>query len=186
LLNSLGLTKEEIKSIKSLGLLTLKPCIYVANVDENSIQNGNDLSKKLEAKISPSKTIRLSSKLELDISKLALEEKNEMKDLFNIKISATDQLIKTGYDLLNMITYFTTGPKETRGWSIEKGFKAPQAAGVIHTDFERGFIKAECISYDDFTKLGGEAAAKESGKLRLEGKDYVVKDADIMHFKFNV
>lgn len=187
MLNTLNLSKDDLQDIKSLGLLTLKPCIYVANVDAESITTGNALTKIVFDVLQNQSVILSCSDLELQISRIENEEeKKDMQDMFGLKESTINNIIRTGYSVLNRITFFTSGVQETRAWSLEIGSKAPKAAGVIHSDFEKGFIKAECMSYDDFIKYQGEAGCKEAGRLRLEGKDYIVNDGDIMHFKFNV
>ncbi len=180
-------TPEEIHLLRGLNLLTSKPVLYVCNVDEGSAATGNSLSAKVEemAKAQGNSAVVISAAIEAEISQLDDEEQKEFLETLGLEQPGLDRLIRAGYDLLGLITYFTAGPKETRAWTITRGTKAPQAAGVIHSDFERGFIRAQTIAYDDYVTLGGETAAKEAGKARDEGKEYVVKDGDIMLFKFN-
>ncbi len=182
------LTDQERSIVPDLFLLTEKPVIYVANVDEDSL-DGNELTEEL-LKISAaedSELIIVCAALESQIAELDTEEeKNEFLSEYGLEESGLNRLIKASYHLLDLITYFTAGPQEVRAWTIRKGWKAPQAAGVIHTDFERGFIKAEVIKMSNFIKYKSELACKEAGKLSIEGKEYVVQDGDIMHFRFNV
>lgn len=185
---SLGLTDpEEQKMLEGLNLLSSKPVLYVCNVEEASAGTGNALSAKVEemAKAEGAASVVISAAIEAEISQLDREEQVEFLETIGIEEPGLDRLIRTGYDLLGLITYFTAGPKETRAWTITEGTKAPGAAGVIHTDFERGFIRAQTIGYDDYVTLGGETAAKDAGKARDEGKEYIVKDGDILLFKFN-
>ncbi len=188
-LRRLDFTKEAEKSlIKELRLLSAKPVIYVANVSEESI-NGNEYSKIVDeiAKKEGLESIVLSSKIEEEISKLETkEEKKEFMDMLGLEESGLDRLVKKGYDMLGLITFFTAGEKEVRGWTITKGTTAKEAAGVIHSDIERGFIRAEITSYEDYIACRGEKGAKEKGLVRLEGKDYVMKDGDVVYFRFNV
>ncbi|MEP3048278.1 MAG: redox-regulated ATPase YchF [Roseibium sp.] len=184
----LGLTDpEEQKILEGLNLLSSKPVLYVCNVEEASADKGNSLSAKVEemAKAEGAASVVISAAIEAEISQLDSEEQAEFLETIGLEEPGLDRLIRTGYDLLGLITYFTAGPKETRAWTVTEGTKAPGAAGVIHTDFERGFIRAQTIAYDDYTSLGGENAAKEAGKARDEGKEYIVKDGDILLFKFN-
>jgi len=178
---------EEAKLLKGLNLLTSKPVLYVCNVDEASAATGNALSDKVaeRAKEEGAAAVVISAAIEAEISQLDKEEQEEFLETIGLEEPGLDRLIRAGYDLLGLITYFTAGPKETRAWTITEGTKAPGAAGVIHTDFERGFIRAQTIAYDDYVSLGGETAAKEAGKARDEGKEYIVKDGDILLFKFN-
>ena len=178
---------EEKKILDGLNLLSSKPVLYVCNVEEASAETGNSLSAKVEemAKKEGAASVVISAAIEAEISQLDSEEQAEFLETIGLEEPGLDRLIRTGYDLLGLITYFTAGPKETRAWTITEGTKAPGAAGVIHTDFERGFIRAQTIAYDDYTSLGGESAAKEAGKARDEGKEYIVKDGDILLFKFN-
>jgi GTP-binding protein YchF len=177
---------DEEKLFHSLGLLTSAPVLYACNVEEASAATGNAFSKKVEerAKAEGAVAVVISAKIESEIATLPPEERKDYLDAVGLTEAGLDRLIRAGYDLLHLVTYFTVGPKEARAWTITKGTKGPQAAGVIHTDFERGFIRAETIGYDDFIKLGGEAGARDAGRLRLEGKDYVVADGDVMHFRF--
>ncbi|MDT3685839.1 MAG: redox-regulated ATPase YchF [Pseudorhodoplanes sp.] len=177
---------EEEKAFAMLGLMTAKPVLYVCNVEEASAATGNDFSRKVEARAKEEGAVSvvISAKIESEIAVLSRDERADYLEAVGLKEAGLDRLIRAGYDLLHLVTYFTVGPKEARAWTITKGTKAPQAAGVIHTDFERGFIRAETIAYDDYIGLGGEAGARDAGKLRLEGKDYVVADGDVMHFRF--
>ncbi|ODT78304.1 MAG: redox-regulated ATPase YchF [Pelagibacterium sp. SCN 64-44] len=178
---------EEEKAFTELQLLTSKPVLYVCNVDEASAASGNEMSRKVEdyAKTNDAGVVIISAEIESQLAQLPDEEQAEYLDSLGLEQPGLNRLIRAAYDLLNLQTYFTVGPKETRAWTIHKGDKAPQAAGVIHTDFERGFIRAQTIGYEDFVSLGGEVAAKEAGKARDEGKEYVVKDGDVMLFRFN-
>ncbi|TKX30994.1 redox-regulated ATPase YchF [Campylobacter estrildidarum] len=174
--------------IKELRLLSAKEVIYGANVDENGINEDNDYVKTLKeyAKKNHHEVIKLCAKIEEELVGLDEEESREFLNSLGVNESGLDQIIRTAFSKLGLINYFTAGVVEVRSWTIKKGWKAPKAASVIHNDFEKGFIKAEVISYEDFIKYGGENKAKEAGKLRLEGKDYIVNDGDIMHFRFNV
>lgn len=186
---ALGLTKDEKPAIADLFLLTDKPILYVANVDEASMHTGNKFSEALieAVKNEGNEVIVMTNAIEAQIAEFEDEADKQMfMEEYQMTEPALDRLIHSTYKLLNLSTYFTAGEKELRAWTIQKGWKAPQAAGVIHTDFERGFIKAEVISYDDFVKYGSEASARDNGKLRIEGKEYPVVDGDIMHFRFNV
>ena len=178
---------EERKAVNDLNLLTTKPVLYICNVDEESAGTGNDFSKAVEAMAEKqgAGAVVISAAIEAEISQLASEEQEEFLETLDLEEPGLDRMIRAGYALLHLITYFTAGPKETRAWTITKGCKAPQAAGVIHTDFERGFIRAQTIAFDDYVALGGETAAKEAGKARDEGKEYIVQDGDVMLFKFN-
>jgi len=177
---------EEEKLFQSLGLMTAKPVLYVCNVEEASAATGNGFSQKVEgrAKEEGAVSVVISAKIESEIAVLSRAERADYLDAIGLQEPGLDRLIRAGYALLHLVTYFTVGPKETRAWTVTQGSRAPQAAGVIHTDFERGFIRAETIAYDDFIKFGGEAGARDAGKLRLEGKDYVVADGDVLHFRF--
>jgi hypothetical protein len=177
---------EEEKAFHMLGLLTSLPVLYVCNVEEASAASGNAFSQKVEAKAKEegAGSIVISAKIESEIAVLARDERNDYLAAVGLDEAGLDRLIGAGYVLLNLVTYFTAGPKESRAWTITRGTKAPQAAGVIHSDFEQGFIRAETIAYDDYVACGGEVGAREAGKMRLEGKDYVVQDGDIMHFRF--
>ena len=186
---SLEMDKETRVWVKGLQLLTDKPIIYVANVDEESINSGNEWSKKLADNISSedAQLILVSAGLEEQIAEFEDEEEKQMfLEEYGLKESGLNRLIKASYALLDLITYFTAGETEVRAWTIKKGWKAPQAAGVIHTDFEKGFIKAEVIKIPDYQEYRSEAGCREAGKLSIEGKDYLVQDGDVMHFRFNV
>lgn len=181
--------EEDLFIVKSFQLLTTKPVMYVCNVDEGSVQNGNEYTEKVKEAVKDenAEILILGAAIESDINELeTYEERKMFLDDLGLEEPGVNKLIRSAYTLLNLQTYFTAGVKEVRAWTIKEGFKAPQAAGVIHTDFEKGFIKAEVIAYNDFVELGSEAAAKEKGKMRMEGKEYIVKDGDIMHFRFNV
>jgi ribosome-binding ATPase len=183
------LSPEETEDIKDLHLLTVKPVLYLANVEETSVVTGNAHVEKLKEAIKGenAEILPISAKIEAEIAEITdLEERQEYLGMYGLTEPGVNRLIRTAYSLLDLITYFTAGVKEVRAWPIQKGTKAPQAAGVIHTDFEKGFIRAEVIAYDDFIKYGSEAACREAGKINVEGKEYVVKDGDIMHFRFNV
>jgi GTP-binding protein YchF len=177
---------EEEKALHMLGLLTALPVLYVCNVDEASAASGNDFSRRVEARATEegAACVVISAKFEAEIAALPPEERKEFLASIGLKEPGLDRLIRAGYGLLDLITYFTAGPKEAAAWTITRGTKAPQAAGVIHTDFARGFIRAETIAYDDYVGCGGEVGAKEAGRMRLEGKDYVVHDGDVMLFRF--
>ena len=179
---------DDFKAWTMLQLLTSKPVLYVANVDENSAGTGNDYSARVleYAKEEGSQAVVISAQIEAEISQLDSEERTEFLETLGLEEPGLNRLIHSGYALLGLRTYFTVGPKEARAWTIHAGFTAPQAAGVIHGDFEKGFIRAETITYDDFVACGGEAGAKDTGKMRSEGKEYVVQDGDVMHFRFNV
>lgn len=186
---SLDISKEDKIIIAGNFLLTDKPVLYVANVDEESMHTGNAYSDKLiaAAKAEGAQVIVMSNAIEAQIAEFENPEDKQMfMDEYKMEEPALDRLIHSAYALLNLSTYFTAGVQEVRAWTIHKGWKAPQAAGVIHSDFEKGFIKAEVISYDDFVHYKSEAACRENGKLRIEGKEYVVQDGDVMHFRFNV
>ena len=188
-IRELALSKEDEKAVADLFLLTSKPVLYVANVDEPSMHTGNKYSDILKeaVKNENAQVIIMNNSLESQIAEMEQEEDKQLfMEEYGMKEPALDRLIHSAYKLLNLQTYFTAGVQEVRAWTIHEGWKAPQAAGVIHTDFEKGFIKAEVISYDDFVKFESEAAAREAGRLRIEGKEYVVKDGDVMHFRFNV
>jgi GTP-binding protein YchF len=177
---------EEEKTFHSLGLLTSLPVLYVCNVEEGSAASGNAFSQKVEARAKEegAASVVISAKIESEIAVLARDERNDYLAAVGLREAGLDRLIAAGYALLDLVTYFTAGPKESRAWTITRGTKAPQAAGVIHTDFEQGFIRAETIAYDDYVACGGEVGARDAGKMRLEGKDYVVQDGDVMHFRF--
>jgi GTP-binding protein YchF len=179
-------TPEEEKAFHMLALLTAIPMLYVCNVDEESAATGNEFSHRVEARAREegAACVVISAKIEAEIAVLPPAERVEYLAAIGLKEAGLDRLIRAGYALLNLITYFTAGPKEAAAWTITRGTKAPQAAAVIHSDFERGFIRAETIAYDDYVSLGGEAGAQAAGKMRLEGKSYVVADGDVMHFRF--
>jgi len=181
------ITPEEMKDWKGLGLLTSKPVLYVANVDEASAATGNAFSKTVEERAAAegAACVTISAKIESELAMLENEERAEYLAELGLEEPGLNRMIRAGYNLLDLITYFTAGPKESRAWTIRKGTKAPGAAGAIHTDFERGFIRAETIAYDDYIALSGEAGAKDAGKMRLEGKEYVVHDGDVLLFRFN-
>lgn len=187
---SVEFTKEQEKLVNGMHLLTQKPVLYVANVGEDEILDIDENKYVQEvrdfAKEDNSEVIVISAKIEEEIAELEGAEKQEFLDDLGIEESGLDQLIKAAYNLLGLETFFTAGKQEVRAWTIRQGTRAPQAAGVIHTDFERGFIRAEVVSYKDLTEGGSMNAAKEAGKVRLEGKDYVMKDGDVVHFRFNV
>jgi GTP-binding protein YchF len=180
------ISEEDMKAWKGLSLLTSKPVLYVCNVEEASAATGNSFSKMVEerAKAEGAESVVISARIEEEIAQLPPEERKEYLETLGLEEPGLNRLIQAGYKLLHLITYFTVGPKETRAWTITVGTRAPAAAGVIHTDFEKGFIRAETIAYDDYVSLGGEQGAKDAGKMRLEGKDYVVQDGDVMHFRF--
>ncbi|MEO0327363.1 MAG: redox-regulated ATPase YchF [Pseudomonadota bacterium] len=179
---------EDLKTLKGLNLLTSKPVLYVCNVSEADAADGNAHTKAVEerATIEEAQVVVISAAIEEEIAQLPEEDQPEFLEMNGLNESGLDRLISAGYRLLELITFFTAGPKETRAWTVRGGSKAPQAAGVIHTDFEKGFIRAQTIAYDDYVSFGGEVAAKESGKARDEGKEYLVQDGDVMLFKFNV
>jgi GTP-binding protein YchF len=178
---------EEERAFGMLGLLTSKPVLYVCNVEEGAAGTGNDFSRQVEARAKQegAGSVVISAKIESEIAVLSREERVEYLSAIELKEPGLDRLIRAGYQLLDLVTFFTVGPKETRAWTVTRGSRAPQAAGVIHTDFERGFIRAETIAYDDYVTYDGEAGARDAGRFRLEGKDYVVADGDVMHFRFN-
>src|SRR5690625_2415896 len=183
------LDKEDLPYIEDLSLLTLKPVLYVCNVDEASVNEGNEYVEKVKEAIQDenAELLIISAQIESEIAQLdSFEERKMFLDDLGLDESGVNKLIRSAYKLLNLATYFTAGEKEVRAWTIENGFTAPQAAGVIHTDFEKGFIRAEVIKYEDFLKYGSEANAREAGKIGVEGKDYIVEDGDVIHFRFNV
>jgi GTP-binding protein YchF len=181
------LDAEERRILRGLNLLSSKPILYVCNVGEADAANGNAYSEQVaeRAKAENAGFVVISAEIEAEIAQLSEEEQAEYLDAMGLEEPGLDRLIRAGYELLDLITFFTVGPKEARAWTVRRGARAPQAAGVIHTDFERGFIRAQTIQFDDFVALGGETAAKEAGKARDEGKDYIVKDGDVLLFKFN-
>ncbi len=173
------------KQLNLSGLLSLKPKIYVCNVNEQSVQNGNNYTKTFINKYEQNNTLIVSADIENQINELNLSEKKNYMEMIGLKKTGLDLLIQKGYKILELDTYFTSGPEETRAWTIQKNCTAPEAAGEIHSDFEKGFIRAETISYDDFVANGGWSNSKTNGKMRLEGKDYIVKDGDVLNFRFN-
>jgi ribosome-binding ATPase len=177
---------DEEKVFRGLGLLTALPVLYVCNVDEAAAATGNDYSRKVEerARAEGAGVVVIAAQIEAEIAVLPAAERADYLAAIGLTEAGLDRLIRAGYGLLRLLTFFTAGPKEARAWTITQGTKAPRAAGVIHTDFERGFIRAETIAYDDYVALGGEAGARDAGRLRLEGKEYVVADGDVMHFRF--
>ena len=177
---------DDARRFKELQLITAKPVLYVCNVDEGAAATGNRHSQAVEAraKAEGAAVVVISAKIEAELGQLDAEERAGYLESLDLTEPGLNKLIRAGYGLLGLSTYFTAGPKEARAWTIRSGTLAPQAAGVIHTDFEKGFIRAETISYDDFVRYGGETGAKEAGKMRLEGKDYLVHDGDVMHFRF--
>jgi GTP-binding protein YchF len=188
-IREMDLDKEEKIAIADLCLLTDKPVLYVANVDEASMLTGNEYSQELKEAVAKEKAevIIMNNNIEAQIAEMEHpEDRMLFMEEYKMDEPALDRLIHSAYKLLNLYTYFTAGVQEVRAWTIHQGWKAPQAASVIHTDFEKGFIKAEVIGYDDYIQYGSEAACREVGKLRIEGKEYIVKDGDVMHFRFNV
>ena len=181
------LTPEEREPYRQLNLLTSKPVLYVCNVDEGSAANGNKFSNAVEerAKREGAGVVVISARIEEEVAQLPESERAEFLSSMGLEEPGLNRLIRAGYKLLGLITFFTAGPKEARAWTVTKGSRAPQAAGVIHTDFEHGFIRAETIAYPDYVTNNGEAGARDAGKFRLEGKEYVVQDGDVMHFRFN-
>ena len=175
----------EVKDLKFTGLLSLKPRLYVCNVDEKNITKGNSYTDNFIENFGSKNTIIVSAEIENQINELDKKEKVSYMDLLNIKDTGLNNLTKKGYDLLNLETFFTSGPEESRAWTIRKNSRAPQAAGEIHSDFEKGFIRAETVSYSDFIECSGWAESRNRGKMRLEGKDYIVKDGDVLNFRFN-
>jgi len=179
---------EEERVFEQAQLLTAKPVLYVCNVAEEDAATGNAMSHMVAAKAAAegAQSVVVSAAIEADLVTMPLEERGEFLAELDLEESGLARVIRAGYELLGLQTYFTAGPKEARAWTFPKGAKAPQAAGEIHSDFERGFIKAETIAFDDFVSLGGETGARDAGKLRQEGKEYLVQDGDILNFKFNV
>jgi ribosome-binding ATPase len=180
--------KGEEEAAKRLGLMTTKPVLYVCNVEEGAAATGNAHSQRVLdfAAREKASAVVVSAAIEAEIAQMAEADRGEFLETLGLADSGLDRVIRAGHDLLGLITYFTVGPKETRAWTITRGMTAPQAAGVIHGDFERGFIAAETIGYDDYIALGGEKGAKEAGKMSVEGKTYIVRDGDVMLFRFNV
>ena len=185
---SIDLDQNQLKLIKNLNLLTLKPVLYVCNVDDASVVNGNKHTETFieSVKNENAQIMFVSAEIESDMIDMEEEDKMMFLEDMGLQESGVNRIIKSAYQLLNYQTYFTAGEKEVRAWTFKKGMTAPQCAGVIHTDFEKGFIRAEVTGYDDYIACNGEQGAKEAGKLRLEGKDYVVQEGDVMHFRFNV
>src|SRR5882672_7830343 len=180
------LTPEEREPYRRLGLLTEKPVLYVCNVDEAAASGNEQSARVLEmAKRQGAGAIAISARIEEELAQLPPQDRSEYLTSLGLEEPGLNRLIRAGYDLLGLITFFTAGPKESRAWTVQKGARGPQAAGVIHTDFEKGFIRAEVIKYEDYVTHGGEAGARDAGKFRLEGKDYVVQDGDVMHFRFS-
>ncbi|MBR0552423.1 redox-regulated ATPase YchF [Stakelama marina] len=179
---------EEERILEQAQLLTAKPVLYVCNVNEDEAAEGNEYSAKVfeKAKAEGAEAVVVSAAIEAEIATMPPEDRGEFLAEMGLTETGLARVIRAGYKLLNLLTFFTAGPKEARAWTVEAGSKAPQAAGVIHTDFERGFIRAETIAFDDYVSLGGEAGARDAGKLRQEGKEYVVHDGDVMLFRFNV
>ena len=179
---------DQVEAARRLQLLTSKPVLYVCNVEEAAAATGNAQSDRVmaRAKAEGARCVIVSAAIEAEVSQLPAADRTEFLEGLGLHDSGLDRVIRAGYDLLGLITYFTCGPKEARAWTIIKGTKAPQAAAVIHNDFERGFIACETIAYDDYVALKGEAGAKEAGKMRVEGKEYVVRDGDVLLFRFNV
>lgn len=186
---TLEVAEDDKKTFKMLQLLTGKPVLYICNVEEETAGEGNNQSARVFEKAANegAEAVVISAKIEEEIAQLGSdEEKSEFLETLGLEETGLSRVIQAGYKLLGLITFFTQGPKEVRAWTVREGGKAPEAAGAIHTDFQRGFIRAETIAYEDFTSLGGEAACKDAGKVRQEGKEYVTKDGDLMLFKFNV
>jgi GTP-binding protein YchF len=183
----LSALKEQFdkKTLNQSGLLSIKPKIYVCNVDEQSVQNGNEYTKNFINKFGEENTLIVSADIENQINELDKDERKNYMDMIGLDQTGLDLLIQKGYKILELDTYFTSGPEETRAWTIEKNCTAPKAAGEIHTDFEKGFIRAETVSYEDFIANDGWVNSKTNGKMRLEGKDYIVKDGDVLNFRFN-
>lgn len=184
---SIDFDKDELKIVKQLHLITSKPTMYIANVNEDGFDNNPALDKVREFAASENAVVvPVCASMESEIASLEDDEKTEFLEEMGLEEPGLNRVIRAGYELLNLHTYFTAGPKEVRAWTVRVGATAPQAAGVIHTDFEKGFIRAEVIAYDDYVELNGEQGAKDAGKWRLEGKEYIVKDGDVVHFRFNV
>jgi len=188
-IRALSLNDDELELLRSFNLITAKPVMYVCNVDEASVQKGNHFVDEVRKAVADedAEVLVIGAKIEADITELeTYDERKMFLDELELEEPGVHRLIRSAYSLLNLQTYFTAGVKEVRAWTIKEGMSAPQAAGVIHTDFEKGFIRAEVMKYDDFSELGSEQAVKESGKFKVEGKEYIVQDGDIMHFRFNV
>jgi|TARA_R110000796_G_scaffold70045_2_gene159468 hypothetical protein len=182
------ISKDDTRAWNMLQLLTSKPVLFVANVDEDSAATGNEYSKRVEARAAEegAACVVISAQIEAELALLDEPDRSEYLETLGLEEPGLTRLIHTGYNLLDLQTYFTVGPKEARAWTIRKGWSAPKAAGVIHGDFEKGFIRAETVAYKDYVEYGGEAGAKEAGKMRSEGKEYIVQDGDVMLFRFNV
>jgi len=180
--------RDDEKAWRGLQLLTTKPVLFIANVGEDDAATGNAYSQIVTKRAAEegAEAVVISAKIEAELAMLANDEREEYLEELGLHEAGLDRLIHTGYKLLDLVTYFTVGPKEARAWTIHEGWTAPQAAGVIHGDFEKGFIRAETIAYEDFVACNGESGAKEAGKMRAEGKEYIVHDGDVMHFRFNV
>ena len=178
--------EEENKFLSNIGLLSIKPKIIVCNVDEENLSKGNQYTEEVQNKYPNEKIIKICADIEDQLSGLDKNEKEAFMQDIGLNKTGLNQLIKEGYDLLKLDTFFTSGPEESRAWTVRKNTIAPKAASVIHTDFEKGFIRAEVISYSDYVSFGSETKVKEAGKMRVEGKEYIVKDGDVMHFRFNV
>jgi len=180
--------KGREQDFKNLQLISSKPVLYVCNVEEDSAENGNSLSAKVQEKAAAegAEVVIISARIEEELAQLDDVERLEYLSTLGLAEPGLNRLIRQGYILLDLITYFTSGPKETRAWTLKRGTAAPQAAGVIHTDFERGFIRAETVGFNDYITHGGESGARDAGRLRQEGKDYIVDDGDVMLFRFNV
>ena len=183
-----AITADERPVFRLLQLITAKPMMYVLNVEEASAATGNAHSTKAEAyaKTRGMPAVVISAAIEAEVAQLPPEDQDEYLASLGLKETGLARVVRAGYQLLDLVTFFTVGPKEARAWTVRREATAPEAAGVIHTDFEKGFIRAETIAYDDYVTLNGEAGARDAGKLRLEGKDYAVKDGDVFHFRFNV
>ena len=183
----ISILKEQFdkKTLNQSGLLSIKPKIYVCNVDEQSVKNGNEFTKNFISKFGEENTLIVSADIENQINELDRDERKNYMEMIGLNQTGLDLLIQKGYKILELDTYFTSGPEETRAWTIEKNCTAPKAAGEIHTDFEKGFIRAETVSYKDFIENDGWINSKTNGKMRLEGKDYIVKDGDVLNFRFN-
>ncbi|PCJ62847.1 MAG: redox-regulated ATPase YchF [Planctomycetota bacterium] len=185
---NIDLAEDEDLSLRDCNLLTIKPVLFCMNVEESSCVDGNELSNRVVeyAKGVDATTVLISGKIEMELVEMDIEDRNDFLSDLGLTASGLDRLIQCGYEALKLITYFTCGPEETHAWTIKKGIFAPKAAGVIHTDFEQGFIRAETLAYEDLIAAGSESKAKEAGKLRLEGKEYIVQDGDLLHFRFSV
>ena len=187
MVRTMGLSEDEAHQVRDLFLLTIKPTMYIANVNEDGFENNPYLDQVKElADKEGAVVVAVCASIEEELVELDEDEKKDFLDEMGLEEPGLNRVIRAGYKLLGLQTYFTAGVKEVRAWTVSVGATAPQAAGVIHTDFEKGFIRAETMAYDDFIEYGGEAGAKEAGKLRVEGKDYIVQDGDVLHFRFNV